>query len=77
MEIILKTDNAVKVAKVMALAKELNIDVEQRDINEKSINKEALKKRILNFRAESPSSFGDAAEWERNEREDRTLPFSE
>jgi arsenate reductase-like glutaredoxin family protein len=77
MKIILKTDNAVKVAKVMALAKELNIDVEQRDISEKSINKEALKKRIINFRAEFPSSFGDVAEWERNEREDRKLPFSE
>lgn len=77
MEIILKTDNAVKVAKVMALAKELDIDVIQKAGNEKNVDKEALKERILNFRAEFPSSFGDAAEWERNEREDRTLPFSE
>lgn len=68
MEIILKTDNAIKVAKVMTLAKELNIDVELRNISEKNVNKEALKKRIINFQAESPSSFGDAAECERNER---------
>jgi hypothetical protein len=64
MEIILKTDSAFKVAKVMALAKEIDND-----------NKEALKKRILHFQKESQSSFGDPAEWERNQRRDRTLPF--
>jgi hypothetical protein len=75
MEIILKTDSAFKVAKVMALAKELDIVVEQRETLVNNDNKEALKKRILHFQKESQSSFGDPAEWERNQRRDRTLPF--
>jgi hypothetical protein len=77
MEIILKTDNAVKVAKVIALAKELDIAVEQRGGGESNEMKEVLKNRILNYKAETKSSFGDAVEWERNQRQDRTLPSFE
>ena len=69
MEITLKTNNESSLAKIIALAKKLNVTIEQtipkmEDKNEK----EALKNWILNFKATIPSSFGDAAEWERAER---------
>lgn len=37
--------------------------------------KEKRRQRILNFKAKSPSSFGDALEWQLKEREDRKLPL--
>ena len=78
MELILKTDNLSKVAKVIAFAKELNIAVEQRNSDKvENQDRENLKQRILNFKAKSSSSFGDAAKWEVEQREDRKLPFSE
>jgi len=43
---------------------------------EDKIKKEETIKRVLDFQTNGRSSFGDAAEWERNEREDRELPFS-
>jgi hypothetical protein len=77
MELILKTNNENSIAKIIALAKKLDVLIEQRDkVVEDKNEKEELKKRILNFKATGQSSFGDAAEWERNEREDRELPFS-
>ncbi|MBS1522563.1 MAG: hypothetical protein JST50_16310 [Bacteroidetes bacterium] len=77
MELILKTNNENSIAKIIALAKKLNVTVEQRgkDINDNE--KDALKNRILNFNAQNSSSFGDASEWQRNERNDNKLPFSE
>ena len=76
MELILKTDNLNKIAKVIAFAKELNIAVEQRDsIKSEKEQRENLKQRILNFKANSPSSFSDAANWEKEQRNDRDLPF--
>jgi len=78
MELILKTDNLNKIAKVIAFAKELNIAVEQRDsIKSEKEQRENLKQRILNFKANSSSSFGDAANWEKEQRNDRDLPFSQ
>ena len=78
MELILKTNNENSISKIIALAKKINVTVEQRGkIIEDKNDKEEFKKWILNFKASGPSSFGDAAEWERNEREDRKLPFSE
>jgi len=78
MELILKTDNLSKVAKVIAFAKELNIAVEQRNSDKvENQDRENLKQRILNFKAKSSSSFADAAKWEVEQREDRKLPFSE
>ena len=78
MELILKTDNLSKVAKVIAFAKELNIAVEQRNSDKvENQDRENLKQRILNFKAKSSSSFGDAAKLEVEQREDRKLPFSE
>ena len=75
MELILKTNNESSIAKIVALAKKLNVTVEQRGKVIES-EKEELGKRILNFKANGTSSFGDAAEWQRNERQDHDLPFS-
>jgi len=78
MKLILKTDNKNSIARSMALASELNVAAEQRGkIAEDKNNNGEFKKWLLNFKASGPSSFGNAAEWERNEREDRDLPFSE
>ena len=75
MELILKTNNESSIAKIIALAKKLNVTIEQRGKVIES-EKEELGKRILNFKTNETSSFGDAAEWQRNERQDRDLPFS-
>jgi len=78
MEIILKTNNENSLAKIIALAKKLNVTVEQKEIfDQDKTNKEELKKRILNFKASGPPSFGDAAAWQNDARKDRELPFSE
>jgi len=78
MELILKSNNENSIAKIIALAKKLNVTVEERTrMVENKAEREELKKRILHYKAEEPSSFGDAAEWERKEREERDLPFSE
>jgi hypothetical protein len=57
--------------------KKLYIMIAQREKSaEEKSEGEKLKKRILRFKAKRPTSFGDAAEWECNEREDHQLPFS-
>lgn len=77
MEFILKTNNKNSIARIIALAKELDITIEQREkAVENKKEKESLKKRILNFEAKEQSTFGDAAIWQNSEREDRQLPFS-
>ncbi|GGH04050.1 hypothetical protein GCM10007415_45310 [Parapedobacter pyrenivorans] len=76
MELILKSSNEQSIAKVLALAKKLNMSVERREVSADDKERKALKTRILKFKAKSENPFGDAAEWERNEREDRELPFS-
>jgi len=78
MEITLKTNNESSLAKIIALAKKLNVTIEQTipKVEDKG-EREALKNWILNFKAIAPSSFGDALEWQLKEREDRELPFSE
>ncbi|MEO3408167.1 hypothetical protein AAFN85_29905 [Mucilaginibacter sp. CAU 1740] len=70
MELILKSDNEESIAKIIALAKELNVIVEEKYVVAKTqgINREAVKDRILNFKATSESSFGDALQWQREER---------
>lgn len=76
MELILKTDSESSIAKIIALAKTLNVSVEQRGSAIKTEKeKEQLVNRILDFNAKGDSSFGDATEWQRNERDDRGLPF--
>ncbi|HJP63051.1 MAG TPA: hypothetical protein VJ844_06390 [Mucilaginibacter sp.] len=79
MELILKTNNENSISKIMELAKKLNVSVEQRteDAGYVSTERDELKNRILNFKAQNPSSFGDASEWQKNERTDSQLPFSE
>jgi len=78
MELIIKTNNENSIAKFIALAKKLNVKVVQKEIPDQGeTNKEELKKSILNFKASGPSSFGDAAEWQRETRKDRDLPFTE
>ena len=61
MEIILKTNNENSIAKIIALVKKLDVPVEQQQDNviEDKNRKEDLKKRILNFKAQGPSSFMD------------------
>ncbi len=76
MELILKSNNKQSIAKIIALAKELNVIVEEKNTETEGISREALKKRILNFRATSESSFGDPVEWQRAQREDRELDIS-
>lgn len=77
MELILKSNNENSIAKIIALAKKLNVAIEQREkVVESKNEKEDLKKRILSFKAHNASSFGDAAEWQRDDRNDRDLPFS-
>ncbi|MBV8388792.1 MAG: hypothetical protein JO080_03230 [Mucilaginibacter sp.] len=76
MEIILKSNNENSIAKIIALAKKLNVVIEQRNNEITNDEKENLKNRILNFKAQNPSSFGDASEWQRGERNDPQLPFS-
>ncbi|ETZ22806.1 hypothetical protein [Pedobacter sp. V48] len=76
MELILKSNNEDSLAKIIALAKKLNVVIEKKnaDLNKKA--RTNLKNRILNFKAEESSSFGDAMDWQRDERSDRELPFS-
>ncbi|MFB0494056.1 hypothetical protein ABID99_000293 [Mucilaginibacter sp. OAE612] len=76
MELILKSDNKQSIAKIIALAKELNVIVEEKSAGTESISREALKERILNFRAASESSFGDPVEWQRAQRGDHELDIS-
>jgi len=66
MELILKSDNEQSIAKIIALAKSLDVVIEKKD-NSDDTNKDALKERILSFKANNPSSFGDAAEWHKDQ----------
>ncbi|HEY8931385.1 MAG TPA: hypothetical protein VIM55_19430 [Mucilaginibacter sp.] len=75
MELVLKSNNEESLAKIIALAKKLNVVIEKKNIDPDQTSKGDIRNRILNFKAEKPSSFGDAAEWERDLRSDRELPF--
>jgi len=76
MELILKSNNEQSIAKIIALAKKLDIAVEEKAIKTAQEAKEEIKSRILNFKAKSASSFGNINDWQRETREDRNLPFS-
>jgi len=77
MEIILKSHSETSLAKIIALAKKLNVTIEETiKFPDDNIDKEELKKRILNFKFTEPSSFGDPVEWQNKMREDNELPFS-
>ncbi len=76
MELVLKSDNEESVAKIIALAKKLNVMVERKGSEAEHFDREVLKNRIANFKGQEASSFGDAAEWEREQRNERNLPFN-
>lgn len=76
MELILKSNNEESLAKIIALAKKLNVVIEKKNADFNKSSRTKLKNRILNFKATGSSSFGDAAEWEQHQRSDRELPFS-
>jgi len=76
MELILKSNDEKSLAKIIALAKKLNVIIEKKNAVSSKTAKSELKNRILDFKAKEPSSFSDAAEWQRKERSDRELPFS-
>ncbi|SDG52286.1 hypothetical protein SAMN05421827_107167 [Pedobacter terrae] len=76
MELILKSNNEESLAKIIALAKKLNVIIEKKNIDFNNSAKVNLKNRILNFKATTSSSFDDAAEWQQHQRSDRELPFS-
>ena len=76
MELILKSNNEESLAKIIALAKKLNVVIEKKNADFNKTSRANLKNRILNFKATGSSSFGDAAEWQQHQRSDRELPFS-
>ena len=76
MELILKSNNEESIAKIIALAKKLNMIIEKKNVDFNNTAKVNLKNRILNFKATTSSSFRDAAEWQQHQRSDRELPFS-
>lgn len=77
MELILKSENKNKLAAVIALAKKLNISVEEREEQlQQTDRRNELVNRILNFKAKRPGSIKDAAKWEREQRGNRDLPFT-
>lgn len=76
MELILKSNNEESLAKIITLAKKLNVVIERKNTDFNKTAMVNLKNRILNFKASGSSSFGDAAEWEQRQRSDRELPFS-
>lgn len=58
---------------MLDLARELNVFIVSKESDK--VTDVSLEDRILNFKATGPSSFGDAAEWEKQDRADRDLPF--
>jgi len=76
MELIVKSNNEQSLAKIIALARKLNVSVERKTTSVDKVREATLKDSILSFKTTGKSQFGDAAEWERREREDRDLPFS-
>lgn len=76
MELILKSDSKRKLTAIIALAKKLNISFEQRDeVIHYSNERDKLAERVLNFKAKDLGTITDAAAWEREQRNDRDLPF--
>lgn len=76
MELILKSNNKENLERIIALAKMLNVVIEKKPGNFEKTANVNLRNRILNFKSEFPTSFGDASEWEKRQRTDREMPFS-
>lgn len=73
MELILESNNEQSIAKILTLAKKLNVTIRKNETVNNDGSKDAIKERILKFKATKPSSFGDAQVWERGQRSDRDL----
>ena len=76
MELIIKSNDEGSIQKIIDFAKKLNVTVEKKAQDTEKLDREAIKQRIINFKASYPDTFGDASEWQRQQREDRDLPFS-
>lgn len=76
MELILKSNNEESLAKIIALAKKVNMVIKKKNTDVIMTARIKLKDRILNFKAKDSSSFGDASDWGKRGRSDRELPFS-
>ena len=72
MKLVLKSNNEQSIARIIALAKKLDVIIEKKTLKADKEDK-VIKERILNFKATAPSSFGDAENWQREERKDRNL----
>jgi len=64
---------------ILTLVRRLNIPFRHKmpNVEVDKTEKDKRRQRILNFKAKTPSSFGDALEWQLKERQDRPLPFGE
>ena len=63
---------------ILSLVRLVNIPFKHSE--QKTVTDEEREKaieRILNFKATAPSSFGEALEWQINERNDLAFPFDE
>lgn len=68
MELILKSNKEESLAKIITLAKKLNVVIERKNTDFDKFAMDNLKNRVLNFKTSGFSSFGDAAEWEQRQR---------
>ena len=68
MELILKSNKEESLAKIITLAKKLNVVIERKITDFDKFAIDNLKNRVLNSKASGFSSFGDAAEWEQRQR---------
>ena len=77
MELVLTSNDENSLAKIISLAKKLNVIVERRITSEEGTEDiEVIKQRLLNFKATMPSSIENPLIWQREQRKDRDLPFS-
>ena len=75
----LEVNNDHDIELILNLARRLRIPYRQTTAatEKKSVDQTERIQRILMFRQSKPSSFGDASEWQRKERKDRDMPFSD
>ena len=59
MELIVKSNNEQSIAKVIALARKLNMSVERKNTVADESREAVLKDRILNFKGKGINPFGD------------------
>jgi hypothetical protein len=76
MELVIKSNDEESIQKIIDLARKLNLPVEKKATKVEGSAKEEARQRFLNFETTEESSFGDAVEWQKQQREDRDLPFS-